>query len=108
MNILHIYGQPFWHAPVVIAGDREALLQLQAAVTAALDTGSGVASAFVADGEGYFVCVRQLDGTAMADLKTPYTDTDMTDNRGIFPDLDECKRMIREIQDSWEKKEKSK
>ena len=33
-NVLHIYGQPFWHQCAFIVGDKEALLKLKELISA--------------------------------------------------------------------------
>lgn len=71
---LHIYGQYTWHGEAVIVGDVAGLTVLKRAVDEALAAGSGGASAFVTDGEGYDVIVARTDEAGMEALAHPYTD----------------------------------
>lgn len=74
MTTLHIYAQEMWHDEAYIAGQREDLEMLRAAIDRALNEGHGQMQAFCCDGEGYEVHVLCVSD-AMADkLATPYTD----------------------------------
>ena len=76
--LLHVYAQPVWHEDAFIVGNRAALEDLRRAINTALSTGSGTASAFVSDGEGYD-CNIQVDDTpweggTWPKRAVPYTD----------------------------------
>ncbi len=55
---MHVYGQYQWHAPATIRGNRRALQALRDAIDRAMKEGSGEASVFATDGEGYSVDVH--------------------------------------------------
>jgi len=70
---LHIYGQSMWHDQASIVGTVAGLEALRDAINAAIERGTGKATASVSDGEGYFIeVVRAAGPTLMAPL--PYTD----------------------------------
>ena len=56
-NILHIYGQYEEHDDIEIAGDRQALIELRAAIDTALDTKNGESESYTNDGEDYTIHV---------------------------------------------------
>lgn len=82
-NILHVYGQRAWRDDVVIAGDREALTNLRAAIDWALRSapdapcprpeGHARIESFVNDGAGFGVHVALLNGETANRLQAPYT-----------------------------------
>jgi hypothetical protein len=60
--VLHIHAQQFWHGDAQIIGNRVALEALKSAIERALANGEADAGEmYVADGEGYTVCVRLRD-----------------------------------------------
>jgi hypothetical protein len=74
-NLLHIFGQPYWHQPVYIMGDRTGLLQLRAAIDQALAGDQGRVEVYTNDGEGYDVYVKHLsDEKQQQQLMLPYYD----------------------------------
>lgn len=79
-ELLHIYGQGFWHAPATIIGNREALEHLVATLHRALEMDVGLELSHETcanDGEGYDIRVIRLeDETAWRQIATPYTDED--------------------------------
>ena len=93
--LLHIYGQPFWHANVYIVGNRLGLLSLKKAIEGALmgDTGKEETgdAVFTNDGEGYYLKVRCNDSKwsehFWTNLLLPYTDETARDtNKGtVYP-----------------------
>lgn len=70
--ILHMLGPPRDGQPAVIAGDRNALQRLQAAVTKALLTGCGCAQVFLSDGEPFRLAL--ICESDMATVYTTYPD----------------------------------
>lgn len=73
-DVLHLYGQAFWHDEAYIGGGRTALLALRDAIGEALHKGDGSAAVFVSDGEGYTVhVVAMSDEDAMRQI-VPYRD----------------------------------
>lgn len=92
-DLLHIYGQAFWHESIEIAGDEESLLRLAHAIMGAVNsTGNGgsdhnQADFFTNDGEGYDVNIYCLTPEEMNILRLPYTDEVArdTDQRRPFP-----------------------
>jgi hypothetical protein len=72
-NILHVYGQRMPHTEAWVVGDLEGLQRLKAAVERAIAEGSGVAHAFVEDGEGYPLLVIQATDDKLEKLVMPYT-----------------------------------
>jgi hypothetical protein len=74
-DVLHLYAQPLWHAEAYIAGTRESLSALAAAIQRALLLG-GVAEldTFANDGEGYTVHVVAMDEADMDRVPPPYTE----------------------------------
>lgn len=71
---LHVYAQANWHGTCEIIGTRSALLELKAAIDAALETGRGVAKPVVCDGEGYEIVVARTNATGMRLTALPYLD----------------------------------
>ena len=78
---LNIYGQPFWHHPARIIGNRAALELLITTISNALKDGKAEtpntdeSCIFASDGEGYQIEVELMPGS-------PYLLT----NAGIEPD----------------------
>lgn len=67
MKLLHIYGQPFWHADARIIGNTEGLTELREVIDHALRDGKAETSEwddclFTSDGEGYKVIVESHNG----------------------------------------------
>ncbi len=60
-NILHIYGQYEEHDDIEIAGDRQALIELRAAIDMALDTKNGESEPYTNDGEDYTIRIDADD-----------------------------------------------
>ncbi|MGN6099851.1 MAG: hypothetical protein ACTHOR_01780 [Devosia sp.] len=58
--LLHIYGQPAYHAPAMICGNRLALIALRDALSQAIEHGTGAAQLFASDGEGYEVKIGRV------------------------------------------------
>lgn len=73
--ILHIDGQPHWHAEAFISGNVAGLTALRDALTYAIKFGTATAKPFVADGEGYAVAILRLSESQMDNVPLPYTDT---------------------------------
>ena len=80
-RILHVYGPGVWHDLVIIAGTRDALLALAAALREAvmLPGGEGAlrteTQGFVTtDGEGFAVEIRAESPLGMKRYVLPYTD----------------------------------
>lgn len=71
-NILHIYGQYEENDDIEIAGDRQALIELRAAIDAALETKNGESEPYTNDGEGYTIHVTMLTRDEAEQIKTPY------------------------------------
>lgn len=71
-NILHIYGQYEEHDDIEIAGDRQALIELRAAINTALETKNGESEPYTNDGEGYTIHVTMLTSDEAEQIKTPY------------------------------------
>lgn len=71
-NILHIYGQYEEHDDIDIAGDRQALIELRAAIDTALDTKNGESVSYTNDGEDYTIHVTMLTPDEAEHIKTPY------------------------------------
>jgi hypothetical protein len=73
MNILHIYGQGFWHDEVFIYGDRESFIALRDILNNALQC-QYQSSALMStnDGEYYQVTAKILDSLKLKELKMPY------------------------------------
>lgn len=82
---LNIYGQAAWHDAVHIVGDEPGLKRLRDAIDAALTRGKAVGESVCNDGEGYSLCVAQLDRKALDGLSTPYTDPLARDPNGTSP-----------------------
>lgn len=74
MTTLHIYAQEMWHDEAYIAGTREDLEMLRAAIDGALTDGRGQMQAFTCDGEGYTVHVVQVSEEQADEMPVPYTD----------------------------------
>lgn len=74
MDVLHIYGQPSWHQPAEISGDRAGLKQLKLAIEYALLNGTGIVDLFQNDGEGYKLTVNCLTDEDVNSLAHAYTD----------------------------------
>ena len=73
--LLHIDGQPHWHASAFISGNLAGLIALRDALTLAIDTGAAKTKPFAADGEGFSVAVLRLSEGQMDEVPLPYTDT---------------------------------
>lgn len=76
---LHIYGAPFWHADVHIAGTRSALEEIRRVLTEALErpgTPAVSRTVFPSDGEGFQVLVVAGDEAAFDGLPDHYFDDD--------------------------------
>ena len=88
-DVLHVYGQAFWHDEAYLVGDRRALRKLRAAVTAALNRGRGSCETFANDGEGYEIHVICVDDPATLDrLAVPYHGKHAreTSREAVWPD----------------------
>lgn len=71
---LHIFGQRAHHDTVNIIGEPEDLRRLAEAITRAADHGQGKSSHFTADGEGYMVVVKAVEGADYwATAELPYS-----------------------------------
>jgi hypothetical protein len=76
--LVHVWGQAFWHSPVVVAANESGVVALLLAVRAAI-TGEHVPEVFAADGEGYGVDVElshpdDRDARSFDPWQLPYTD----------------------------------
>lgn len=85
MPVVHLWQPLMWHCDQNIVGNKEGLTLLKDALQKAIDTGKGVAEAFISDGEGHDViiqCVKEIDLLAV-----PYTDECAGEHReeAIFP-----------------------
>lgn len=83
-SILHIYSQEQWHGNAYVVGNEEALKNLRDAIDAALEKGSGHASSFVNDGEGFYALVVKVDDETAEKIMTPYQDEIAHDSRKEF------------------------
>lgn len=73
--MLHIYGQAFWHQPVLIAGSMDNILQLgNELIFSSLNNGRRVTSFYPADGEGYPVVIQIMPDEEMQKLPNTYKD----------------------------------
>jgi len=84
INELHVYGQGAPHDDVVIVGTLEAFDALRVALRRFFLTGVNVPGFFTADGEGYVVKLRCVDGATLDTLPATYTD-DAFETRGEDP-----------------------
>lgn len=74
-NLLHVYGQSFWHCPLDVLGTKEGIEALRDACNVALADGYGEGYSRQADGEGYVIKVRRVDGwEALRGLPGAYVD----------------------------------
>jgi hypothetical protein len=82
-NVLHIYGQSFWHDEAFIVGNREGLATLRDAITRALESESGavVATAYVNDGEGFDIGIYRVHDENTDRISVPYTDETAAEKR---------------------------
>lgn len=74
--MLHIYGQAFWHQPVLIAGTLDDILQLgNELIFASISNGyRRVTSFYQTDGEGYPVVIQIMPDEEMQKLPNAYND----------------------------------
>lgn len=79
----HLYAQSFWHDFAYLMGDEEALIQLRAAIDAALEVGQATTELVANDGEGYqvFVLRHESRPEAWDGILRPYTDECAMDSR---------------------------
>lgn len=81
---LHVYGPDQWHGETFVVGNREALLALRDALDEALETGSGLALAYAADGEGFSCGVLLVeDEEVWAEVVLPYHSDLARDRREV-------------------------
>lgn len=76
-KILHIYGQSFWHNPVLIVGTLSGLEKLYNVIGNAIKDPDAVKTSydlFVNDGEGFIVAVALEDEKTIERLSVPYSD----------------------------------
>jgi len=73
-EVLHCYGQPFWHVEAYLSGGRGALMALRATIDKALHDGDGQCDLFTSDGEGYTVHVVAMSDADAQRQVVPYTD----------------------------------
>lgn len=99
-ELLHIYGQDYWHCPVLIVGQKNALEKLRDAIDQALQEGHGTCTVYVNDGEGYDVHVVMENSNwgepVWATMQVPYTDScaqtngeppwELLKGKGVFQD----------------------
>src|SRR5262245_35865908 len=91
MRTLHIYGQAYWHEPVMIVGTPDAFIALQEALHAAVNLACAGAPdittpMFVSDGEGFEVIIRVETAEAMDTYAVPYTDACAAERREPAPE----------------------
>ena len=99
-ELLHVYGQPFEHSPVVIVGDRAALTHLRDAIAETLDSNADEVVAaskpcYVSDGEGFITYVFRISESMDTNkMCVPYTEDSSRERRqdvinigGIVRDL---------------------
>jgi hypothetical protein len=80
MNTLHVYGQKFWHEPLVIVGSTKALINLREALDQALvESGSSV-ELMCSDGDGYDLVILCEDPSV---YPVPYIDEDAQDHSDL-------------------------
>lgn len=73
VDVLHVYGQDFWHQDAYLVGGRKALKKLRAAIERALAEGRAACQTFTNDGEGYDLHVVRVDDAETLDrLALPY------------------------------------
>jgi hypothetical protein len=71
-DVLHIYAQAMWHGEARIAGTRDELDNLIAAIQLAVKRGKATMRTYCIDGEGYDLNINcVIDAT---NLPVPYTD----------------------------------
>jgi hypothetical protein len=66
-SILHIRAERSWHDDAYLIGNREALMQLRAAIDEALSQGVGFAFVMTSDNERYTTAVFLNDAPAYTD-----------------------------------------
>ena len=81
LEVLHLYGQSFWHDDAYIIGTTRDLLALRDAIDKALVESHATIESFTADGEGYRLTVLAVDEDTASRLALPYTDDVARDNR---------------------------
>jgi hypothetical protein len=81
LEILHLYGQSFWHDDAYIVGTARDLIALRDAIDKALVESHATIESFTADGEGYRLTVIAADDDTASRLSMPYTDEVARDNR---------------------------
>lgn len=81
LEILHLYGQAFWHDDAYIVGTPRDLLALRDAIDRALVESHTTIESFTADGEGYRLTVIATDEDTASRMSMPYTDEVARDNR---------------------------
>ncbi len=79
----HLYAQEGPHDEAYLLSDRRALLDIRAAIDAALSSpdGAGRAEVFAADGEGYSLFLLLARDGDLESSETPYTGADDLDPR---------------------------
>ena len=89
---LHVYGQEYWHDPVQIVGDLQALTALRDAIDQAIHDWEGKTGYLLtSDGEGYTIHVARVgNGVDFGLLLTPYSDPIAKDHRHTVILPDEC------------------
>ncbi len=100
-KLLHIYGQDYWHCPVLIVGQKNALEKLRDAIDHALQEDHGTCTACANDGEGYDVHVVMENSnwgdSVWTTMQVPYTDScaqqtdgeppwELLKGKGVFQD----------------------
>lgn len=83
-NILHIYGQYEEHDDIEIAGDRQALIELRAAIDTALETKNGESGPYTNDGEDYTINFTMLTPDESEHINTPYSYKIVDERCAIF------------------------
>lgn len=81
LEVLHLYGQAFWHDGAYVVGTTRDLLALRDAIDKALVESHATIESFTADGEGYEITVLAVDDDTAKRLATPYTDQIAKDAR---------------------------
>ena len=80
-DMLHLYGQAFWHCNAYISGSRSMLTALRCAIDSALKDGASSVDAVASDGEGYTLHIVAASDDDTARQSVPYTDECAADQR---------------------------